>query len=147
MTTISTWPQSFSQVSFVAPPKHEPVVIKLGEDSDSESDRSDAESSKKKVSSNKKAGNGLFGGLEMMIKEARKSAEVSRLPIPWSDFIIIMSHRASRCIRPQWSDLHVVISYFYYRVIAWYTMLSSSVKQLSRVISKETWLEIDNEKS
>ena len=99
MTTISTWPHSFSQVSFVAPPKHEPVVIKLGEDSDSESDRSDAESSRKKVSSNKKAGNGLFGGLEMMIKEARKSAEVSRLPIPWSDFIIIVSHRASRCIR------------------------------------------------
>ena len=95
MTTLSTWPHSFSQVSFVAPPKHEPVVIKLGEDSDSESDRSDAESSKKKVSSNKKAGNGLFGGLEMMIKEARKSAEVSRIPIVWS-------------------HLHTVVSGFYY---------------------------------
>ena len=104
MTTLSTWPHSFSQVSFVAPPKHEPVVIKLGEDSDSESDRSDAESSKKKVSSNKKAGNGLFGGLEMMIKEARKSAEVSRIPIVWS-------------------DLHTVVSGFYYSMIAWYTML------------------------
>ena len=95
MTTLSTWLHSFSQVSFVAPPKHEPVVIKLGEDSDSESDRSDAESSKKKVSNNKKAGNGLFGGLEMMIKEARKSAEVSRIPIVWS-------------------DLHTVVSGFYY---------------------------------
>jgi len=111
MTTISTWPHSFSQVSFVAPPKHEPVVIKLGEDSDSESDRSDAESSKKKVSRNKKAGNGLFGGLEMMIKEARKSAEVSRIPIVWS-------------------HLHTVVSGFYYSVIAWYTMFSSSIIQL-----------------
>ena len=111
MTTLSTWSHSFSQVSFVAPPKHEPVVIKLGEDSDSESDRSDAESSKKKVSSNKKAGNGLFGGLEMMIKEARKSAEVSRIAIVWS-------------------DLHTVVSDFYYSVIAWYTMLSSSIIQL-----------------
>ena len=91
MTTLSTWPYSFSQVSFVAPPKHEPVVIKLGEDSDSESDRSDAESSKKKVSSNKNAGNGLFGGLEMMIKEARKSAEVSRIPIVWSDLLTVVS--------------------------------------------------------
>ena len=98
-------------MSFVAPPKHEPVVIKLGEDSDSESDRSDAESSKKKVSSNKKAGNGLFGGLEMMIKEARKSAEVSRIPILWS-------------------NLNTVISDFYYSVIAWYTMFSSSIIQL-----------------
>ena len=111
MTTLSTWPYSFSQVSFVAPPKHEPVVIKLGEDSDSESDRSDAESSKKKVSSNKNAGNGLFGGLEMMIKEARKSAEVSRIPIVWS-------------------DLHTVVSGFYYSMIAWYTMFSSSIIQL-----------------
>ena len=72
-------------MSFVAPPKHDPVVIKLGEDSDSESERSDAESPKKTSSSNKKAGSGLFGGLEMMIKEARKSAEVSRIPILWGD--------------------------------------------------------------
>ena len=100
MTTLSTWPHSFSQVSFVAPPKHEPVVIKLGEDSDSESDRSDAESSKKKVSSNKKAGNGLFGGLEMMIKEARKSAEVSRIPIVWSHLHTFVSGFYYDCVVP-----------------------------------------------
>ena len=125
LTTLSTWPHSFSQVSFVAPPKHEPVVIKLGEDSDSESDRSDAESSKKKVSSNKKAGNGLFGGLEMMIKEARKSAEVSRMPIVWS-------------------DLHTVVSDFYYSMIAWYTMFSSSVSYnctCTRLCSMRNWRE------
>lgn len=65
-------------MAFVAPPKHEPVVIKLGEDSDSdESDASDTESVKKSGPNKKKSvGGGLFGGLEMMIKEARKSAEV-----------------------------------------------------------------------
>ena len=67
------------QVSFVAPPKHDPVVIKLGEDSDTdESDASDTESDKKTASKGKSSGGGgLFGGLEMMIKEARKSAEVT----------------------------------------------------------------------
>ena len=66
------------QVSFVAPPKHDPVVIKLGEDSDTEeSDASDTESDKKRASKGKGSrSGGLFGGLEMMIKEARKSAEV-----------------------------------------------------------------------
>ena len=79
MTTLSTWPHSLSQVSFVAPPKHEPVVIKLGEDLE-------------------KAGGDLFQlRLEMMIKEARKAAEVSRIPILWS-------------------ALHTVVSSFYYRV-------------------------------
>lgn len=65
-------------MAFVAPPKHDPVVIKLGEDSDSdESDASDTESVKKSAPNKKKSvGGGLFGGLEMMIKEARKSAEV-----------------------------------------------------------------------
>lgn len=65
-------------MAFVAPPKHDPVVIKLGEDSDSdESDVSDTESVKKSAPNKKKSvGGGLFGGLEMMIKEARKSAEV-----------------------------------------------------------------------
>lgn len=89
MTTLSTWPHSFSQVSFVAPFKHEPV----GEDSE-------------------KAGGDLFElRLERMIKEARKAAEVSRIPILWS-------------------ALHTFISYFHYRVIAWYKMFSSSVIQL-----------------
>ena len=93
MTTLSTWPYSFSQVSFVAPPTHEPVVIKLGENSE-------------------KAGADLFElRLEMMIKEARKAAEVSRIPILWS-------------------ALHTVVSSFYYRVIAWYKMFSSCVIQL-----------------
>ena len=67
-------------MSFAAPPKHDPVVIKLGQDSDSdESDASDTESSKKTTTTttSKGSGGGLFGGLEMMIKEARKSAEVS----------------------------------------------------------------------
>jgi len=65
-------------VSFVAPPKHDPVVIKLGEDSDTEeSDASDTESAKKTATNTKASVGGLFGGLEMMIKEARKSAEVS----------------------------------------------------------------------
>lgn len=53
------------------------MVIKLGEDSDSDdSDASDTESAKKTASNGKGSG-GLFGGLEMMIKEARKSAEVT----------------------------------------------------------------------
>lgn len=53
------------------------MVIKLGEDSDSdESDASDAEPAKKPASKCS-GGGGLFGGLEMMIKEARKSAEVT----------------------------------------------------------------------
>ena len=95
MTTLSTWPHSFSQVSFVAPPKHEPVVIKLGEDSEKAGGPGD-----------------LFElRLEMMIKEARKAAEVSRIPILWS-------------------ALHTVVSSFYYRVIAWYKMFSSCVIQL-----------------
>ena len=71
-------------MSFAAPPKHDPVVIKLGQDSDSdESDASDTESGKKTttttttITTSKGSGGGLFGGLEMMIKEARKSAEVS----------------------------------------------------------------------
>ena len=52
------------------------MVIKLGEDSDTdESDASDTESTKKPASKGK--GGNLFGGLEMMIKEARKSAEVT----------------------------------------------------------------------
>lgn len=71
---------SSMQVSFVAPPKHDPVVIKLGEDSDTEeSDASDTESAKKPAAKSKGSGSrgGLFGGLEMMIKEARKSAEVT----------------------------------------------------------------------
>ena len=56
MTTLSTWPHSLSQVSFVAPPKHEPVVIKLGEDLE-------------------KAGGDLFElRLEMMIKELGKKS-------------------------------------------------------------------------
>ena len=93
MTTLSTWPHSLSQVSFVAPPKHEPVVIKLGEDLE-------------------KAGGDLFQlRLEMMIKEARKAAEVSRKPILWS-------------------ALHTVVSSLYYRVIAWYKMFFSCVIQL-----------------
>ena len=55
------------------------MVIKLGEDSDTdESDASDTESDKKTASKEKGfGGGGLFGGLEMMIKEARKSAEVT----------------------------------------------------------------------
>ena len=55
------------------------MVIKLGEDSDSDdSDASDTESAKKTASNGKGSGvGGLFGGLEMMIKEARKSAEVT----------------------------------------------------------------------
>ena len=65
------------QVSCLVPPKHDPVVIKLGEDSDSEeSGASDSEIGPKAESSNQKSGGSLFGGLEMMIKEARKSAEV-----------------------------------------------------------------------
>ena len=65
MTTLSTWPHSFSQVSFVAP-FYEPVVIKLGEDSE-------------------KAGGDSFElRLERFIKEGRKAAEVSRIPILWS---------------------------------------------------------------
>ena len=70
-------------MSFVAPPKHDPVVIKLGKDSDSdESDASDTESAKKSPSNKKNsAGGGLFGGLEMMIKEARKSAEVTNYSV------------------------------------------------------------------
>ena len=87
MTTLSTWPHSFSQVSFVAPPKHEPVVIKLGEDSDSESDRSDAESSKKKVSSNKKAGNGLFG-LWLIVHPFLIQTEVRELSQIFSRFSV-----------------------------------------------------------
>ena len=54
------------------------MVIKLGEDSDSdESDASDTESAKKTATNREGSGGGLFGGLEMMIKEARKSAEVN----------------------------------------------------------------------
>ena len=69
-----------NQVTF-APPKHDPVVIKLGEDSDTEdSDATDTEPSAKAdtnaKSRRKLNSGGLFGGLEMMIKEARKSAEV-----------------------------------------------------------------------
>ena len=80
-------------MSFVAPPKHEPVVIKLGEDLE-------------------KAGGDLLElRLEMMIKEARKAAEVSKIPILWS-------------------ALHTVVSSFCYRVIAWYKMFSSCVIQL-----------------
>ena len=61
----------------MAPPKHDPVVIKLGQDSDTEeSDASDTESPKKTATNSK---GGLFGGLEMMIKEARKSAEVTSI--------------------------------------------------------------------
>ena len=53
------------------------MVIKLGEDSDTdESDASDTESAKKPAPKGS-GGGGLFGGLEMMIKEARKSAEVT----------------------------------------------------------------------
>ena len=93
MTTLLTWPHSFSQVSFVAPFNHEPVVVNLGEDSE-------------------KARGDLFElRLTMMIKEARKAAEVSRIPILWS-------------------ALHTVVSSFYYRVIAWYNMFSSCVIQL-----------------
>ena len=65
------------KVPYLAPPKHDPVVIKLGEDSESEdSGVSDSEVGQKAVSKNKGSTGGLFGGLEMMIKEARKSAEV-----------------------------------------------------------------------
>ncbi|KAL9984828.1 hypothetical protein ACROYT_G007164 [Oculina patagonica] len=73
--------QNSKQVSFVAPPKHDPVVIKLGEDSDTEeSDASDTESAKKPAPKSKgSGGGGLFGGLEMMIKQARKSAEASKV--------------------------------------------------------------------
>lgn len=54
------------------------MVIKLGEDSDSdESDASDTESAKKMATNSEGSSGGLFGGLEMMIKEARKSAEVN----------------------------------------------------------------------
>lgn len=55
------------------------MVIKLGEDSDTdESDVSDTESAKKPASKSKGSRvGGLYGGLEMMIKEARKSAEVT----------------------------------------------------------------------
>ena len=78
-SVFNRWVFSHMQVSFVAPPKHDPVVIKLGEDSDTdESDASDTESDKKPASKGKSSGGGgLFGGLEMMIKEARKSAEVT----------------------------------------------------------------------
>ncbi|XP_068711250.1 zinc finger C3H1 domain-containing protein-like isoform X2 [Montipora foliosa] len=72
--------QNSRQVSCLVPPKHDPVVIKLGEDSDSEeSGASDSEIGPKTVSSNQKSGGSLFGGLEMMIKEARKSAEASKV--------------------------------------------------------------------
>lgn len=59
------------------------MVIKLGEDSDTEeSDASDTESAKKPAPKSKGSGGvGLFGGLEMMIKQARKSAEVTTVPI------------------------------------------------------------------
>ena len=78
-SVFNRWVSSHLQVSFVAPPKHDPVVIKLGEDSDTdESDASDTEADKKTASKGKSSGGGgLFGGLEMMIKEARKSAEVT----------------------------------------------------------------------
>lgn len=65
------------KVPYLAPPKHDPVVIKLGEDSESEdSGVSDSEVGQKTGSKDKGSSGGLFGGLEMMIKEARKSAEV-----------------------------------------------------------------------
>ena len=62
----------------VVPPKHEPVVIQLGQDSDdSEDDQDHPLTSAAKGASS--LGGGLFGGLELMIKEARKSADVSLL--------------------------------------------------------------------
>ena len=65
------------KIPYLAPPKHDPVVIKLGEDSESEdSCESDSEIGQKTASKDKGSSGGLFGGLEMMIKEARKSAEV-----------------------------------------------------------------------
>ena len=65
------------KIPYLAPPKHDPVVIKLGEDSESEdSCESDSEIGQKTGSKDKGSSGGLFGGLEMMIKEARKSAEV-----------------------------------------------------------------------
>lgn len=58
--------------------KYDFVVIKLGEDFDSdEFDVFDIEFVKKFVLNKKKfVGGGLFGGLEMMIKEVRKFVEV-----------------------------------------------------------------------
>ncbi|XP_067021110.1 zinc finger C3H1 domain-containing protein-like isoform X4 [Acropora muricata] len=72
--------QNSKQVPYLAPPKHDPVVIKLGEDSESEdSCVSDSEIGQKTASKDKGSSGGLFGGLEMMIKEARKSAEASKV--------------------------------------------------------------------
>ena len=59
-----------------APPQHDPVVINLGEDSDSDSD-DERPSAVGGDSARGQFPASLFGGLEMMIKEARKSVEVS----------------------------------------------------------------------
>ena len=50
----------------IPPPKHEPVVIRLGEDSDSDSIDSAGDSPRKKLGS-------IFGGLDDFIKAARYS--------------------------------------------------------------------------
>ena len=63
-----------------APPQHDPVVINLGEDSESDdSDKETPEAARadsKGTTAKGQLSGSLFGGLEMMIKEARKSVEV-----------------------------------------------------------------------
>ena len=77
----------------IVPPQHEPVVIKLGPDSD-DSDE-DVEENEPKVGS----GSGsLFGGLELMIKEARKSASVSlHYLLVYLKLIRIIIHYSTLC--------------------------------------------------